>query len=37
LYREHFNGIVYHEPTADKKIYLYYYDNHYDVITSMNE
>ena len=33
--REHFNGIVYHGPTADKKIYLYYHDNHYDVITSM--
>jgi hypothetical protein len=24
--REHFNGIVYHGPTADKKIYLYYHD-----------
>jgi hypothetical protein len=33
--REHFNGIVYHGPTAEKKIYLYYHDNHYDVITSM--
>ena len=33
--REHFNGIVYHGPTTDKKIYLYYHDNHYDVITSM--
>ena len=33
--REHFNGIVYHAPTAEKKIYLYYHDNHYDVITSM--
>ena len=30
-----FNGIVYHGPTAEKKIYLYYHDNHYDVITSM--
>jgi hypothetical protein len=33
--REHFNGIVYHGPTTDKKIYLYYHDNHYDVITIM--
>ena len=33
--RELFNGIVYHVPTAEKKIYLYYHDNHYDVITSM--
>ena len=33
--RELFNGIVYHGPTAEKKIYLYYHDNHYDVITSM--
>jgi hypothetical protein len=33
--REHFNGIVYHGPTADKKIYLYLHHNHYDVITSM--
>jgi hypothetical protein len=24
--REHFNGIVYHGLTADKKIYLYYHD-----------
>jgi hypothetical protein len=33
--REYFNGIAYHGPTAGKKIYLYYHDNHYDVITSM--
>jgi hypothetical protein len=33
--REYFNEIVYHGPTAEKKIYLYYHDNHYDVITSM--
>ena len=33
--REHFNGIFYHGPKAEKKIYLYYHDNHYDGITSM--
>jgi len=32
---EHFNSIIYAGPEADKKIYLYYHDNHYDIITSM--
>ena len=33
--KEHFNGIIYSGPEAEKKLYLYYHDNHYDVITSM--
>ncbi|XP_052090772.1 zinc finger protein 160-like [Mytilus californianus] len=33
--KEHFNGIIYHGPEAEKKIYLYFHDGHYDVITSM--
>ncbi len=33
---EHFNSIIYTGPQADKKVYLYYHDNHYDVITSMS-
>ena len=35
LSREHFNGIIYSGPEAENKIYLYFHDNHYDVITSM--
>ena len=35
LSKEHFNGIIYKGPEAPKQIYLYYYDNHYGVITSM--
>jgi hypothetical protein len=31
----HFNGIIYAGPEADKKIYLYHHDHHYDIITSM--
>ena len=33
--KEHFHGIIYSGPESDKKIYLFYHDNHYDVITSM--
>ena len=33
--RDHFNGMIYTGPEADKKIYLYLHNNHYDVITSM--
>ena len=32
---DHFNGIIYKGPETEKKIYLYYHENHYDVITSM--
>ena len=32
---DHFNGIIYAGPGAENKIYLYYHDQHYDVITSM--
>ncbi|XP_045215064.2 uncharacterized protein LOC123565260 [Mercenaria mercenaria] len=32
---DHFNGIIYAGPDAEKKIYLYYSNNHYDIITSM--
>ncbi|XP_053406937.1 uncharacterized protein LOC128559427 [Mercenaria mercenaria] len=33
--KEHFNAIIFKGPEAEKKIYLYYHDHHYDVITSM--
>jgi hypothetical protein len=33
--KEHFNGIIFHGPEAEKKIHLYLHDGHYDVITSM--
>ena len=33
--QEHFNGLIYSGPEAEKKIYIYYHNNHYDVITSM--
>ena len=33
--KEHFNAIIYKGPEAPKKIYLYYYNNHYGVITTM--
>ncbi|MEW8544218.1 MAG: hypothetical protein AB2693_11855, partial [Candidatus Thiodiazotropha sp.] len=33
--KEHFNGIIYSGPDTERKIYLYYHDSHYDVITSM--
>ncbi|XP_061178357.1 uncharacterized protein LOC133186998 [Saccostrea echinata] len=31
-----FNAIVYQGPDAEKKIYLYHHNNHYDVITTMS-
>lgn len=34
--KEHFNAIIYEGPVADKKIYLYLHDDHYDVITTMS-
>ena len=34
--REHFNAIIYKGPEADKKIYLYLHNSHFDVITSMS-
>ncbi|XP_053397354.1 uncharacterized protein LOC128556395 [Mercenaria mercenaria] len=33
--QEHFNSIIYTGPDTEKNIYLYYHDQHYDVITSM--
>ncbi|CAG2214664.1 unnamed protein product [Mytilus edulis] len=33
--KEHFNAIIYGGPAAEKKIYLYLHDHHYDVITAM--
>lgn len=33
--KEHFNSIIYEGPEAESKIYLYYHDQHYDIITSM--
>ena len=33
--KDRFYGIIYSGPEAQKKIYLYFHDNHYDVITSM--
>lgn len=34
--KESFNAIVYQGPEAEKKIYMYHHDNHYDVITTMS-
>lgn len=33
--KEHFNGIIYTGPDVDNKIYLFFHDGHFDVITSM--
>ena len=33
--KERFNAIIYKGPEAPKRIYLYYYDNHYGIITTM--
>lgn len=33
--KDHFNGIIYSGPEAEKRIYLYHHEEHYDVITSM--
>ena len=35
LSKESFNAIIFQGPEADKKIYLYHHDDHYDVITKM--
>lgn len=34
--KDSFNAIVYQGPQADKKIYLYHHNNHYDVINTMS-
>lgn len=34
--KEHFNAIVYEGPVADKKLYIYLHEDHYEVITSMS-
>ncbi len=33
--KEYFGAIIYSGPEADKKLYIYSHDDHYDVITSM--
>ena len=33
--KEHLNSVIYSGPEAEKHLYLYHHDNHYDVITSM--
>ena len=33
--KEHLNTLIYSGPEAEKHLYLYHHDNHYDVITSM--
>jgi hypothetical protein len=33
--KEHLNALIYSGPEAEKHLYLYHHDNHYDVITSM--
>ncbi|CAC5393603.1 unnamed protein product [Mytilus coruscus] len=33
--QQHFNGIIFQGPEAERKIYLYHHNEHYDVITSM--
>ena len=33
--KEYLNALIYSGPEAEKHIYLYHHDNHYDVITSM--
>ena len=34
--KEHQNSLIYVGPDQEKRIYLYLYDNHYDVITTMS-
>lgn len=36
VFKDSFNAIVYQGPEAEKKICLYHYNNHYDVITTMS-
>ncbi|CAB3992512.1 Hypothetical predicted protein [Paramuricea clavata] len=33
--KEHLNAMIYSGPEAEKHLYLYHHDNHFDVITSM--
>ena len=33
--QEHLNALIYSGPEAEKHLYMYHHDNHYDVITSM--
>jgi hypothetical protein len=33
--KEHLNTLIYSGPEAEKHLYIYHYDNHYDVMTSM--
>ncbi|CAC5414093.1 unnamed protein product [Mytilus coruscus] len=33
--KEHFNGVIFQGPKAEKTMYLYFHDEHFDVITSM--
>lgn len=33
--KDHFHGIVFQGPESENKLYLYYHDEHFDVITSM--
>ena len=33
--KEHLNALIYSGPEAEKHLYLYHHDDHYDVITSM--
>ncbi|CAB4032171.1 Hypothetical predicted protein [Paramuricea clavata] len=33
--KEHLNALIYSVPEAEKHLYLYHHENHYDVITSM--
>ena len=35
LSKEHFNGIIYEGPKGGVPIYLYYHDEHFDIITKM--
>ncbi|CAC5379363.1 unnamed protein product [Mytilus coruscus] len=34
--KEHFNAVIYEGPEAEKKIYLYLHDCHYDMITKIS-
>ena len=33
--KEHLNALIYSGPEAEKHLYLYHHDNHYNVITSI--
>ena len=36
LFADHFNAIIFEGPKREKQIYLYLYNNHYDIITSVS-